>query len=188
MSEIPYGNMLPNAPMTEKAKHTAKNINATDGSRTARTAAFARGDICQLDPHNHEDDTDHGIIVADPVAGFNTGLAIVDSLTNDPVNDFAEGSTTDRKGGMLNVVRGSGRVGYAKVRAVTGNIVAGDTLLTPNSAQGHRELRDAVPTTVAHLLERVGSTGAAAGFAVALENATTTETASTYKLIKVQIL
>lgn len=176
--------------MTELAKHTAALIHATPGSRTPRTSAtFARGQICQIVPIAHgQGDTENGIIVGDPAAGINTSLAVIDDIGYDKPNSYAEGSTTNRKGGVMPIVKGSGKVCYALVRAVGADIVGGDTLLTPNSAQGYRELRELAATTVAHLLETVGATGAAKPFAVCLENVTQAETASAAKLVLIEIL
>jgi len=190
MADSPYGAMLSGPPMTELAKHTAKNMHVTDGSRTAQTGLFAQGQICQIDVQNHEDDTENGLIVANPTVAFNTELAVIGGLGSDKPNNFAEGSTTNRKGGVIPIVRGSKRICYALVKAVGSDIVAGVTMLVPNSAatRAYTELRNAATSAYADQIPLVAASGACRPFAVCLEIVTTAETSSVAKLVKIQLL
>lgn len=185
MSERSYGPMLPNAPQTESAKHTGKNL-----SGTARTAAFKVGQLVQVENDAALADAANGLVVADVTAGANTEIAVIDSFPiGGDVNKFVEGSTTERRPCILNVVRGRGRRCKAMVRAVGSDIAEG-TPLQPSNATSYVSLRNSASTTVTNVLSRVVTGGAGKSFAIALEAATVAETttAGADKLIMIEIL
>jgi len=187
----PANDGLTNPGNSRICKHTGKNINATDGSRTAVTTDFQEGQLVQMDVYNHEGDTDNGIIVGEYTFGQLPPVGVVQALGSDNPNRLVPGSTTNRAGGHMTVCF-SGKC-KALVRAVSTDITKG-LLLTPHatssSAAGFRWLRQAAPTTVAHMLLTIGNDGAARPCAIALENVTVAETttASTSKLVDVLML
>lgn len=185
----PANDGLTNPGNTRICKHTGKNINATDGSRTAVTTDLQEGQLVQMDVYNHEGDTDNGVVVAEPTFGQLAPVGALQAFTSDPVNSLVPGSTTNRKGGRIEVCF-SGKC-KALVRAVSTDITKG-LLLTPaaTSSTASRWLRQAAPTTVAHMLLTIGNDGAGRPNAMALEAVTVAETttASTSKLSDVLLL
>lgn len=188
MSQFNSAPFLQSEAQTVPAKHTGKNINATSGSRTARTAKFEPGQLVQIDPQNHEAQT--GLVVADVTAGANTKIGVISELpVGSDANSFVAGSTTDRRGGTMEIVMGAGKFCYARVRAVAADIVPG-TYLQPGNATGYRCLRDSASTAITNVLSRVVTGGAGRSFAVSHGSATIAETttAGADKLILIEII
>jgi hypothetical protein len=126
------------------AYYTAKNINATDASRTAINANLAVGDVLVPDPYGHEqNDRDAaGAIIAgsgakkgfaytQPQTGFLNGKkAVVVREIPSGVNDLVAGSATQRKGGQVFVEPFAGAEGTVKILAKThANMAAGTDYL-----------------------------------------------------------
>lgn len=143
---------------------TGKNLHATGGSRTIFDADLIEGLVLQEDPHHHEQSDatlkQIGHIYGTPTAGFKTGFGVVVGTPSLGVNDLVSGSATLRKGGgVMLATKGMclARVNGACTAGVTELAPGTDGVLVPTS-----------PTTVAHLLTRVGSTAKRA--AVAMED------------------
>lgn len=169
--------------------HTGYNINATAASRTAVTASnpIAVGQVVQLDYDNHEGHTE-APVVGEHTSGAKGMFAIVESLTQgDNPNQLRKGSTTNYKGGIINVTT-SGEC-YALVKA-SSNLTAGDLVSPWSSGTGSnvKWLINNNATTVAHMKTRTGADGANQPFAEMLEACTTTETSGGAVLKRVRIL
>lgn len=148
------------------AYYTGKNQHATSGSRSALDLNLAVGMIVQKDAHEHEAAagtlSPARLTVAGPTAGFMGDLYVVTEILDRDLNTIPNSAApTQRKGGMVRLVKLSGRVKCL----VNGTLVAGQTLLAPSATT--LRLVPTSPTTVAHLLTRVGNN--ARPCAIALE-------------------
>lgn len=156
---------------------TGKNLHATDGSRTIFNADLLEGHVLQEDPHHHEQSDaslkQRGMIYGTPTAGFKTGFGVVVGVPGMGINDLVEGSATQRKGGGVPLA-----VKGIVLARVNGACTAGVTELAPGT---NAVLVPTSPTTVAHMLTRVGNT--ARPFAVAMQ-----DNASGAALIEVEII
>lgn len=168
--------------------HTGYDINATDGSRTAITAAKAIvvGQVVQWDSNNHEGVTEHPV-VGEHTSGAKGMFAIVESLTGDPVNSLRPGSASALKGGIINVTTKGECLALVKASS---NLAAGDLVSPWSSGTGFNPkwLINNASTTVAHLKTRTGADGANQPFAEMLEACTTAETSGGAVLKRVRII
>lgn len=133
-----------------RAYFTAKDINATSGSRNAFAVNIAVGMVLQEDPHRHEG---LGLTLAQPTSVIKTGLWVVTELV----------TATGQTAGWIWARRAHGR----QACLINGATTAGVTQMQVNAATGR--LIAAAPTTVAHLLVSVGAQNAAAPCGVAMQ-------------------
>lgn len=157
MNQVPFGGLQ----SIRDSHYTGQNINATAGSRTPRNANLRRGDVLQLDPFDHDNvkglnpavNVGAGFTAAVPTATFASPIVVVAEEPDPSINDIQNTSTGLRRGGRCTTTS-RGRV----QARVTGSVTKGVTPLTINA--GEVVLRPAAPTTVAHLLLRVGTSQA----------------------------
>lgn len=84
------------------AYYTAKNINATNGSRSAISDDIQVGDVVVIDPYGFDGETNE-LNVTQPQTNFLYGRKYVVTSVPSEVNERTSSGATQRKGGRIKV-------------------------------------------------------------------------------------